>query len=277
MLFTCFAKSFQDLPLAEFGRKLYEQGFDGIDLTVRNGGVIEPAHVEKELPAAVNTIHEAGLKYLFLSTDVVEASAEAERLMATAASLGVDRIKLGYFRYGPFGKLRTQLDETRRKLEALAALGEKHRVLPCVHIHSGTYLPSHGTLLYEMIRDFKPGQLGAYVDMLHMVLEGGVGGWQQGLDFLQPWIALVAVKNFTYQAEQRDKFGQQRWGTRVTPLADGISPLPDFVALLRKAGYDGVFSLHSEYKGKHSFQDLSTDECLAQTAADLKYFKSLFV
>lgn len=275
MQVVCFAKSFQDLPLNKFCRKLYDMGFDGIDLTVRKGGVIEPADVERRLPEAVNTVHEAGLKYLFLTTDIVDDSEQTHRTLATAASLGIDRVKLGYFRYVPNGKLRSQLDDVRKKLAAIAAAGQKHRVLPCVHTHSGTYIPSHGTMLYELLRDFKPTEVGAYVDTLHMALEGGNGGWQQGLDLLAPWIGLVGVKNFAWFPAQRDKYGQQRFESKEVPLADGFSPLPDFFAMLKRLEYDGIYSLHSEYKGKHSFRDMSTDECLAQTAADIKYFKSL--
>ncbi|MBS0211371.1 MAG: sugar phosphate isomerase/epimerase [Planctomycetes bacterium] len=276
MQICCFSKSFQDLPLDKFCRQLYEMGFDGIDLTVRKGGSIEPADVEKKLPEAVKIIHEAGLKYQFLTTDIADGSAQSERTLATAASLGIDRVKLGYFRYISNGKLRAQIDETRKKLAEIAAVANKHRVIPCVHTHSGTYIPSHGTLLYELIRDFKPGEVGAYVDTLHMALEGGGNGWQQGLDLLAPWIALVGVKNFGWKTGERDKSGQQRWLSEELPLADGLSPLPDFFATLRRQGYDGVYSLHSEYKGKHSFRDMSTEECLVQTAADIKYFKSLF-
>jgi hypothetical protein len=55
-----------------------------------------------------------------------------------------------------------------------------------------------------------------------------------------------------------------------------VAPLPDFIATLKKIGYDGTYSLHSEYKGKHSFRDLSTDECLAQTRDDLAFFRKMF-
>ena len=60
------------------------------------------------------------------------------------------------------------------------------------------------------------------------------------------------------------------------PIAGGISPLPEFVATLTKIGYDGIYSLHSEYRGKHSFKDLDPEACLAQTAEDLKFLRRLF-
>jgi sugar phosphate isomerase/epimerase len=275
MQVACFAKSFQDMPFDAFCRAAYEIGFEGIDLTVRKNGVIDPANVAAELPGAADTIHKAGLKFFFLTTDLTEADDTADRVLGTAAQLGVDRVKLGYYRYVPFGTLKKQLADARPKITGIAKLAKKHGILPCVHTHSGTYLSSHGTLLYELIKDMPPDEVGAYVDPYHMTLEGGNAGWQQGLDLLAPWIALVAVKNFVWVQGDRDKTGQQRWHTQTVPVADGVAPLPNFFAMLKKIGYDGTYSLHSEYKGSHTFKDLSTDECLKQTAADLKYFRSI--
>jgi sugar phosphate isomerase/epimerase len=275
MQIATFAKSFQDWTLEKMCRAFWEIGIEGLDLTVRKGGVIEPADVGTALPKAVNVVHEQGLKFLFLTTDLTEANETAGRVMSIAAKHGIDRIKLGYYRYAPFGTLARQMDDVRTKLDGLAKLGRKHGVRPCVHIHSGADIPSHGTMLYQLIKDFSPDEIGAYVDSLHMTLEGGGSGWQQGLDLLAPWISLVAIKNFAWERADRDKVGQQRWKTSVVPIADGVAPLPEFMAILKKIGYAGICSLHSEYKGSHSFKDLSTEECLRQTAADLVFFKKL--
>jgi sugar phosphate isomerase/epimerase len=272
----CFTKSFQDWPIPVVCHRFKEIGLDGLDLTVRRGGHVEPADVPTALPLAAKAALEAGLEILFLTTDITDPTPEAERTLATAAGLGITRFKLGYYHYKPFGTLAAQLDETRNRIGEVAKMAKKHGLLPCVHIHSGSFLPSHGTQLYQLIRDFSPNQVGAYVDMLHMALEGGEDGWRQGLDLLAPWIALVAVKNFAWQPGERDKDGQLRWNHNVVPIADGVSPLPEFVGVLKQIGYDGIYSLHSEYKGSHSFKDLDTEGCLEQTAADLKFFKGLF-
>ena len=81
----------------------------------------------------------------------------------------------------------------------------------------------------------------------------------------------------------RHDTGRKSKDTRVTAMHIAGLPLypapdaglPEFVALLKKLGYQGICSLHSEYKGKHSFKDLSTEECLRQTAEDLAYFTKL--
>lgn len=270
-----FTKSFQDRSIPEVCRLFKSLGLDGLDLTVRRGGHIDPKNVVTELPQAVKAAREQGLRIPMLTTGITEADSDAERLLQTAGELGITRVKLGYYRYSEFGTLAKQMDNVRKQIAGIAKLAARYNVLPCVHIHSGKYIPSHGTMLYELIRDFSPTEVGAYVDTLHMVLEGGSAGWKQGLDLLAPWIALAAVKNFRFEKGKRDKAGQQEWHTRVVPIADGISPLPEFIGTLKQIGFDGIYSLHSEYKGSHSYKELTTDGCTQQTATDLKYFRSL--
>jgi len=270
-----FTKSFQDLSIAQVCGAFKRIGLDGLDLTVRPGGHIEPTDAVRELPRAAGLAREAGTQILLLTTSITQADDEAEQLFSAAAGIGVDRIKLGYFRYEQFGTLARQTADVRRQLARVAKLAAKYEVLPCVHIHSGEYIPSHGTQLYELLRDFSPDEIGAYVDPLHMTVEGGADGWRQGLDLLGPWIALVAIKNFVWEPVGRDKHGQRQWRVKKVPLADGVAPLPRFIAALEQLGYRGTYSLHSEYKGRRSFQDLDTAGCLKQTEADLKYLRSL--
>ncbi len=272
---VAFTKSFQDWPIPKVCRAFQSIGLDGLDLTVRPRGHIDPKDVAEQLPKAVEAAKQANVSIPMITTAITEADKQAAVLFETAGRLGIRCAKLGYFRYTQFGTIRRQMDEVRRRLKGIVRLAAQFGVKPCVHVHSGPYLPSHGTLLYELIRDFEPDQIGAYVDMLHMVLEGGRDGWRQGLDLLAPWLTLCAVKNFDWKKLERDRFGQQRWTTEVVPVADGISPIPDFVQALKKLGFQGVYSLHSEYKGRHSFRDLSTEECLKQTQQDLAFFRKL--
>ena len=57
------------------------------------------------------------------------------------------------------------------------------------------------------------------------------------------------------------------WAARITEQD------PEFFQRLKQIGFDGVVSLHSEYKGGHSFRRLKTTELLQQSAADLQYLK----
>lgn len=270
-----FTKSFQDRSIPEVCRIFKEMGLDGLDLTVRRGGHIDPADVEEKLPAAKQAAVEAGVEILFLTTGITDADADAERLIATAAELGINKIKMGYYRYESFGTLAKQMTAVQKRMESVVQLASKYHVLPCVHIHSGAFIPSHGTMLYQLINQFSPDEIGAYVDPLHMTMEGSKDGWRQGLDLLAPWIALCSVKNFRWEPGPRGKQGEVVWKTRNVPLADGICSIPKFTQALKQLGFEGPYSLHSEYKASHSFKRLDTEGCIRQTAEDFKFFRPL--
>lgn len=276
MRYVLFTDNLADLSIERACAAAKEAGFDGLDLTLRPGGHVKPASAEVGLAEARRIADAAGVVIPMISTAVTDTdSPHAEAIFAAAAHYGARRVKLGYWEYQPFGTLAKQVDEARAKLHRIVALGKKYHVLPCVHCHSGRLVASGGPMLYLLLKDFAPDEVGAYVDPMHMTIEGGRAGWEMGLDLLAPWIALVGVKNFRWLPADRDPHGQQRWKWEYCPLADGMAPLPEFFAYLRRLKYDGTVSLHSEYKGETSFRRLSTPELLAQSAADLRYLKSL--
>ena len=276
MRYVLFTDNLADLSIAEAVQAARKAGFDGLDLTLRPGGHVKPEDSELGLAEAKRVADEAGMTISMISTAVTDVdSPHAEAIFASAAHHGVRRIKLGYWPYEPFGTLARQLDEARARVGRLAKLGRKYHVLPCVHCHSGRLLAAGGFGTYLILRKFKPDEVGAYVDPMHMTIEGGVSGWEMGLDLLAPWVALVGVKNFRWLPVARDKLGQLRYRWEYTPLADGQAPLPEFMALLRRLEYDGIVSLHSEYKGESSYRRLTTPQLLAQSAADLRYLKTI--
>ncbi len=74
-----------------------------------------------------------------------------------------------------------------------------------------------------------------------------------------------------------ERQGWRPWSSMAMRVVnDGdIAPLPQFFQRLKQIGYDGIVSLHSEYKGAHSFRRLTTPELLEQSAADLRYLKQV--
>jgi sugar phosphate isomerase/epimerase len=273
--FVAFTESFQGWTIREVCRRFKEIGLDGLDLTVRPGGHIEPADAARRLPDAVKAARDEGVQIAMLSTAITDADPPAEELIATAGGLGIDRIKLGYYRYAKFGELAGEIDAAKTRLAGVARMATRHGVLPCVHIHSGDTIPSGGAAAYLLLKDFSPRELGAYVDPMHMTVEGGNDGWRQGLDLLAPWIAISSLKNCVWQVGGRDKHGAQQWSFKKCPLADGIARIPDYVARLDEVGYRGLFTLHSEYLDGGSWKQLSVEECLEQTKADLEFAKEL--
>ncbi|MDZ4686197.1 MAG: TIM barrel protein [Planctomycetaceae bacterium] len=274
MKFVLFTDDLSDLSIREACRAAKKAGFDGLDLTLRPGGHVRPENAQQGLAAAHEIADEEGVSIPMVTTGITASDAPFAEEVIAAAHMRIKTIKLGYWRYEPFGSLLKQLDEARRKLEGIVALARRYHIRPCVHAHSGPIL-SNGPLLYLLLKDFPPADVGAYVDPMHMSYEGGGSGWEMMLDLLAPWVALVGVKNYILSATARDAFGQQRFQIKKAPLADGMAPLPQFFQRLKQIGYDGVVSLGSEYKGPNSFRPLTTPELLEQSAADLRYLKQV--
>ena len=269
-----FTKSFQEWPIETVCERFAAIGLDGLDLTVRPGGHIEPENAAAELPRAVRAAEGHGLRVLFLTTAITDAGEGSDRLLGAAADSGIPAVKLGYFRPNKT-PLADRIGEVKRTLNDIAVLAGTRGVKPCVHTHSGDYVPSHGTMLWELLRDLPPDRIGAYADTLHMHLEGGGAGWRQGLRLLAPWLTLCAVKNYALEPAGRADSGQRRWKETVVPVADGVSDIPAFLAELRRLDFTGPVSLHSEYRGGKSFRRMTTDEVLEQTREDAAFVRPL--
>jgi sugar phosphate isomerase/epimerase len=271
--FCAFTESFQDWPIEKVCEKFKASGLDGLDLTVRPGGHIDPEDAKEKLPLAVAAAKKHGVAISMLTTAITDADPTAESILGACGELGISRIKLGYYHTSQFGKLQSEIDHTRGRMQRIAKLAQRHGVLPCVHIHSGEMIPASGPVAYLLLRDIDPKEVGAYVDPMHMTIEGGIAGWRQSLDLLAPWIAISSLKNCTWQAHPRDDRGQVLWRPIKCPLADGIAPIPDYLHALRELGYRGLYALHSEYRDRNSWKNLTIDQCLEQTVADLAYAK----
>jgi sugar phosphate isomerase/epimerase len=274
MELVMFSKMLGEFPVAEAARRIKGLGFAGVDLTVRPGGHVLPERVAKDLPEAVKVIQGAGLSVPMITTAITRASdPHAEAILASAAALGIRRAKLGYWN-APKGGLAQAIDRARHELDGLERLAESSHLTLGLHNHSGPgYVNCQPMTIWTLIRDRNPAHVAAYFDAGHAAVEGGSGGWRQGLELLGPRIRMVAVKDFAWTSEP----GRPKvvWKDRQVPLANGIVPWPEFFASLNSLHYDGPVSLHSEYKGSHSWRDLSTDELIAQTAEDLAFVKRL--
>lgn len=272
--FVMFSKMLQEFPIAEAARRIKGLGFDGVDLTVRPGGHVLPEKVAADLPSAVGAIHAEGLTLPMISTAITRpGDPHVEAILDAAVRQDVRRIKLGYWNAAK-GKLHQAIDDARKALDGLERLAESRQVTLGIHNHSGPgYVNCQPAVIAELLRDRDPRFVASYFDPGHAAVEGGSGGWRQNLELLGPKIRLVAVKDFGWKSTpSRPKVV---WQAQQVPLADGLVAWPEVFAALAALHYEGPVSLHSEYKGSHSWRDLTTAELIDQTAADLAFVKSL--
>lgn len=263
MIWLMFSKHLQELDFERLGEVVADMGFDGVDLTVREGGHIEPADAKERLPVSVQTLKRFGLTVPMITTNFTDATEPyANDVFAVAADCGVEFIKLGYWRYQGFGQLKVQISEAKRKLDGIAQLSERYGVCAVVHNHSGGCLSASPFVLAELLRDFDLRFVAAYIDAGHITVEGGLTGWQQGLEAVADKVRVIACKDFGWFRENG------RWVVKVVPVGEGIVRWWEFFACLKQIGFDGPISIHSEYAG------LAVSELIEQTHRDVRLLKS---
>jgi len=85
---------------AVMAEMMASMGFDGIEAPVRDGGHIEPARVEEELPKMVAALKERGLEITVLASSVSRCDEpHTEKVLRTAAKLGIRRYRLAHLKY----------------------------------------------------------------------------------------------------------------------------------------------------------------------------------
>src|ERR1019366_9028698 len=86
-------------------------GFDGVDITLRKGGHVEPASVAKDLPPLVATLRKHGLEVPMVTTDIADAGTPyAEDMLKASAALGIRNYRFGAFKWDAGKPYEAQLE-----------------------------------------------------------------------------------------------------------------------------------------------------------------------
>lgn len=247
-------------------------GVESIDLTVRPGGHVDPEHVETQLPQAAEILQQQGVSIGMITTNITDGDSQAERILNTAVSLGIQYYKIGYFPYTGIGTLRQERDLVKSRVETLATLNTSIGIHGGYHNHSSGFIGASLWDIDYILKDTDPRYLGIYFDPAHATIEGGSRGWEMALDLVRDRITMLAVKDFLWEPKPPGIQGARKFGLRIYPLEQGNTEWPRILHLLKRTGFHGPISLHSEYQGEASFKDLSVDEVFQQTARDLQQF-----
>ena len=94
-----FSKHLQFLNFKDMAEVTAEMGFDGVDLTVRDKGHVEPERAVDDLPKAAEAINVADLKPNMLISGINSFSeGPSIQSLKTAAQLGFKHSRMGSFR-----------------------------------------------------------------------------------------------------------------------------------------------------------------------------------
>jgi sugar phosphate isomerase/epimerase len=241
---TVFSKHLQFVEGEELAKTAAEIGFDGIDITARKGGHVEPAAVAKDLPALVKTIRANGLEVPMITTDIADAETPfTEDLLKAAGALGIRYYRFGAFKWDPKQSYSAQIEAFRPRLAKLAALNARYQMCAIYHTHSGAGLVGASIWdLHEIMRDLDPGLVGINYDVGHATIEGGLGGWIASFRICGPHLRGIAVKDFAW-----GKDAKGAWQAQWKPIGEGMVKLGQFFGMVAETDFNGPLQMHFEY------------------------------
>ena len=256
-----FTKPFQHLSYEQLAALMAEIGFDGIEAPVRPKGHIEPEAVETELPKMVEALKAQDLNLTILTSGINEVSDEqhTEKVLRTAAALGVKRYRMNYYRYDLKKPIGPQIAEFAPKFADLIALSKEIGIKPIYQNHSGNkYFGGPIWDLRGVLLDHDPADVGVAFDIGHATVEGAKA-WPLNFAAIRPYIDTVYVKEPAFR-DNKVEFGA---------LGEGAVD-KGFYQLLGETNFTGPISLHVEYLGTKPESEKAIIAAMKKDFATLK-------
>jgi sugar phosphate isomerase/epimerase len=237
-----FSKHLQWLDYQQMARTAREIGFDGIDLTVRPGGHVEPQKVRDDLPKAVEAVRAAGLDVPTITTAVTDP---ADRLTAdileTASKAGIQFYRMGYYQYEDSKGVQQTLDEAKPMLRDLVEMNKHYKIAGTYQNHSGPrYVGACVWDLHYLLKGLDPRWVGSQFDIRHATVEGGTV-WPTHFRLISEYINTLVAKDFRWAQVKG------AWQAENCPLGEGMVDFPRFFKMARQAGVTDLVCLHLEY------------------------------
>lgn len=241
---SVFSKHLQFLTGIELAHAAAEMGFNGIDLTVRPGGHIDPARVAEDLPPLVSLIRQNGLDVPMVTTGIVDLnSPNARAILKTLSNLGIRYYRWGGFKYDANQPLSRQFENFRQRSSQLAAVNAEYKVCAIYHTHSGVDLVGAPVWdIFQILSGLDSDAVAINYDVGHATIEGGLGGWIDSFRLAKPYIRGIAFKDFLWQ-----KNAHENWEPAWVPLGKGMVRFPVFCSMLARTSFEGPVQLHFEY------------------------------
>ena len=214
---------------------------NGIDLTVRPGGHVEPEKVAGVLPEATEAMAEYGLSPNMITTKVLDADSVTDRkVLETAAQLGYRYYRTGWYKYDDERGIKESVRLYRQRLQALARLNRELGISGSYHNHSGHYFGASIWGLEQALEGIPASQMGCQYDLMHAIIEGGKN-WEIGLRLIRNHINTLVVKDFKWARVDGV------WKPVYVPAGEGMVDFGRYFTLLKQYKINVPVSIHCEY------------------------------
>lgn len=244
-----FVKPWKALALPELAAHVRSLGFDLIELPVRPEFPVQPESIERDLPAAVKTLADEGLRVLNVTA---ANSLDDERLYSACAEAGVGMNRVMFW--------QRDLDywaaeaDARRQLDAALPFCERYGLQIGIQNHSGRFVPVNEMGMYNLVKDYDPRYVAAVWDPAHNALEGMDS--DAALDILAPHLCVVNLKNAFWRRVSGPEAAAAEWKIYWTSGAQGRASWRRVLSKLQAIDYRGPICFSAEYSDEERVDEL---------------------
>jgi sugar phosphate isomerase/epimerase len=262
MKFSIFTVSVPEYGYEETAKTLRELGYDGVEWRVAgpvpaekpanwtyegrywsyNKSTLSLDSLESDAARAAQACKAEGLEICALATATnIDAAADVERILKTAARLGCRNVRICVPSYDGTTNYRELFAKARSQAEALVPLSMKYGVRINYETHMGNIIPS-ASAAYRFVQGLDPRCAGIIFDPGNMVYEG-FENYQLGIELLGEYLAHVHIKNAAWFPKEIPEAGIIQWHPDWAPFRKGYADIAKLLKNLEASGYDGYVSV----------------------------------
>mgnify|MGYP000047124892 CR=1 FL=1 len=197
-----FSKHLQFLDYRAMAASAAAMGFDGVDLTVRPRGHVEPADAAQVLPEVARILRDEGLPPVMCTTGFTSPEDDHfDATMEAIAAAGFRHLRMGYYRFTPRDDPAARLDQLQDTVEQLAEALADYGLNGALQNHAGER--NVGSSLWEyqqLLEGIDPSALGIQFDIRHATAERGAS-WIRDLEVALPHISSLVFKDFRWEVD----------------------------------------------------------------------------
>ena len=247
-MICAFSQNLIKVPYPELGLIAQQIGYDGVDLTVMDGGHVNPHITNVDLVRAIESVRGAGLEVPMITTTIATISEQtAYPILAITGHTQVHLYRLGFWPYGA-GDIPRRMAQVRADLTALLALGRNYQMAAMFPNRAGGYVGEALWDVQAIIGDLDPQWIGYYFDPSQVT-----GDMEIALRLVMPRLKAVALQDYIWV-----KAGNT-WKMQVCPLGEGMVDWSAFFRILAEAKFTGPVSIHQEYRAQDELAAMNKD------------------
>jgi sugar phosphate isomerase/epimerase len=231
-----YSNNLAKVPYAELGVIAEQIGYDGVDLTVMDGGHVNPRITNVDLVRAIESVRGAGLEVPMISTNITSVGdPTAYPILAITGHTQVHFYRTGFWPWGFMPDMQRRTAEIRSDLMSLVAVGKQYEMVAMIPNRAGGYFGEAVWDANTAITGIDPALIGYYFD------PSQTQAWEAALMLARPRLKAVAVQDYTWE-----KSGKT-WVRKACPLGEGMIDWALFFRILAQSRFTGPISIHFEY------------------------------